>query len=164
MNLTPLVLWKIWKYAGPKALFLDKTLLKIIKNKREQFIKKPLRIYYNLIRWKQKRFYVRDQNLSASRPSMCLEEDKYIDIREKQYLGKVFNDNTIILSKKITTEIIPKAMSSEYLGEYFISNEHFEERMGEFSMHKIYWTINSVWTKDNRAQLYSFVWPNKNLN
>ena len=34
MQLPEIILWKIWTYAGPKAFFLDRSLLNIIKKKR----------------------------------------------------------------------------------------------------------------------------------
>ena len=57
MKLPEDILWKIWTFTGPKAYFLDKSLINIIKFKRNIFLHDPLRIHYKLCRWKKRHYY-----------------------------------------------------------------------------------------------------------
>ena len=52
MNLPIDILLIIYTYVGDKTFFLDKELYNTIKEKRKEFMKKPILLYYNLVQWK----------------------------------------------------------------------------------------------------------------
>ena len=149
MNLPEEVLWIIWTYAGPKAYFMDTELFTIIQQKRQQFALKPLRIHYQLCRWKKRHFYGDGGSVTIGRPSMYVEAKKYIDISGNQSLGKVDENNNIHLSKNLAGSIIPVST--------------MKESTNGFHLTVLYWTTHYIWTEDNRAKLYSILWPSWNL-
>ena len=134
------ILWYIWQYIGVKSYFLDKLLITIIAEKRQVFHTKPLRIHYELWRIKKKHCHV--GYTSIGRPSMYCEKVKYIDI-SCGLIGKIYANNCIHLSEKITDKIIPLSEISP----------------NDFNMKLIYWQIKQAWCDDKRLSFYISLWP-----
>ncbi len=136
------ILWHIWQYVGAKSYFLDKELISIIRHKRMQFIKTPLRIYYTLYRWKQKNYRCDDDNIITGRPSVYPEKIRFIDISNGT-IGKIYDTKYIKLSQKIKDKIIPLS--------------YLYESSNGFNLKIIYWTINKSWCDDERVFLYNIL-------
>ncbi len=143
MQLPEIILWEIWTYAGPKAYFLDKSLLYIIHNKRQLFIENPLRLYYQLCRWKKKYY-----NTCVGRPTIYMEPSIYLDLSGNCPIGKVNDDQTLEISQQIADRLIPVST--------------MKESGNGFRLTVLYWTIKTVWTIDTRTKLYSRLWPSLN--
>jgi hypothetical protein len=144
MQLPEYILWKIWTYAGPKSYFLDKGLITIIDEKRSNFLKKPLRIHYKLLRWKRKSIFSGSTIKHMGRISRYLECTRYLDVSGCP-IGKVDNSHSLQISQKLSDKIIP--LSSMY------------ETPHGSRLTVAYWTISSIWIVDIRAILYTRLWP-----
>jgi len=151
MKLPEDILWKIWTFTGPKAYFLDKSLINIIKFKRNIFLHDPLRIHYKLCRWKKRHYYnyVHDATPRSGRATMYVESPKFIDLSGNCSIGNVGYDKTLKISQKLADKLIP------------MSTMH--ECTNGFKLTVLYWTIDSVWCIDERTKLYSRLWPSWKL-
>jgi len=73
---------------------------------------------------------------------MYCEKVKYIDI-SCGLIGKIYANNCIHLSEKITDKIIPLSEISP----------------NDFNMKLIYWQIKQAWCDDKRLSFYISLWP-----
>ncbi len=150
MKLPEDILWKIWTFTGPKAYFLDKSLINIIKIKKQIFTSDPLQIHYKLCRWKKRHHYSFSQDLySRSRATMYVESPKFIDLSGNCSIGKVNKDKTLEISKQLADKLIPCST--------------MRESTTGFKLTVFYWTIDSIWCIDERTTLYSRLWPSWKL-
>jgi hypothetical protein len=145
MRLPSYILWRIWKLVGSKSYFLDKHLISIISHKRKLFIDKPLRVYYNLCRCKEKYF---NYGEVTGRPTLYIEQPRHINLSGCP-LGKVNKDQTLRISEDLADKLIPVSTMTE--------------SGNGFRLTVLYWTIDSVWAVDARAHLYSLLWPSWKL-
>ena len=144
MNLSNDILWKIWTYAGPKSYYLNKSLILLIKKKRNIFIKDPIRIYYRLYRWKRRDYYTY-QRPNRGRATMYTEAPTYIDLSGNCSIGDVKDNETLKISQQLADKLIPVST--------------IRESTTGFKLTLLYWTIDSVWCMDPRTKLYSRLWP-----
>ena len=66
----------IYSFVGPKCLYINPGFFKYYQIMKSEFIEKPIKLKYQLIRWKNK-FY----NNYQGRPSMLIEDFQNIEIK-----------------------------------------------------------------------------------
>jgi hypothetical protein len=112
MNLPIDILLNIYTYVGNETLFLDKYLYYSITEKRKEFMKKPILLYYNLVQWK----YAGLTNMKIinrlekdSRPSMSVGCVCKCFINNVP-LGTVLENGTIYPSIELEKYLIPEML------------------------------------------------------
>ena len=135
------VLYKIWSYSGPSSLYLNKSLLPYIEEKRLKFISKPLRLHYRLCRWKSNYYGIPSKK---SRASIYVEQPEYIDVSTVR-IGYVADsaDNAIYPSTTLCDILIPMYRREGMLGSHS----------------RIYWKVYTMWSEDDRIKEYSLLYP-----
>ena len=76
---------------------------------------------------------------------MYVESPKFIDLSGNCTIGEVKCDQTLKISQQLADRLIPVSTMNE--------------STNGFKLTVLYWTINSVWCIDERAKLYSRLWP-----
>jgi len=136
----------IYSFVGPKSLYLSRDFfLNYYQMLKKEFVDKPIKLKYQLIRWKNK-FYSNYQG----RPSMLLEEFQDIEIKGGIYLGKIDNLNSeIYFSKKFEDLVIPTSTMK-------MRNAY------NYCGIVIYWSLRTLICVDTRDRLikYNLLWNN----
>ena len=138
MNIPTEILHRVWDFSGPVALYLNKSLLPYIAEKRLKFIDNPLRLHYRLCRWKSNYYGIPSKK---SRASIYVEEPEYVDVSQIP-LGYV-EGKDIFPSTTLCDDIIP-----------IWRREKLQEPYS-----RIYWKVYKMWSLDPRVKEYSLLFP-----
>ena len=141
------ILLLIFEYGGYKTMFIDKFLYNKIISIRNEFREKPLKINYNLIKWKEKHFAYNDGTLIKNRPSFYNEKIKSENLYGKIPLKFMDNYGNIQPSTLLKDKIIPISETSTFYNSNYGVNK------------TIYYTIHKIITNNiKKAKLYKLVW------
>ena len=135
----------IFEYGGYKTMFFDKIIFNKILSIRKHFREKPLKIKYNLFRWKEKRIYYDDGIIP--RPSFYKEPIKTILLDGKISIYKIDEKGNISPSILLKDKIIPLSDTKiSYINDCGIRRT-------------TYWTIDIIKIENiNEGILYKLVW------
>ena len=151
MHLPAPLVFTIWQFAGPKALYLNKEVVAYAETYKQSFITDPLILHYQLQRLKEKvsmgraRTYTQGMHPAGRcmRASIYVEKPRNIPLSGNLPLGKVQSGGTIKCHKALTDKLIP-ASYMKYCGA-----------IGD-NYRVTYWEIERTWVTDiKRAKLYT---------
>ena len=132
------IMFRIFELSENKNLiYLDKSFNNYIKLIRINFVNKiknrPIKINYQLIRWKEKY----KENFKY-RPSMCVEPERIfnLDINNLGLNIGYLNDNNINFTKDFEDQVVPTSYIKE-VNPYI-----------HYTGYVTYWTIRSAYTED----------------
>ena len=144
MLLPKFVCYSIWEFIGNRAIILNKELIKILNNKKREFIDDPLIVNYRLARFKESRTNM--QTTYKRRPSILIEKNKEIKLNGNYKIENVDNIGKVIPSDKLLDEIIPLSSATE-MNNYNMDYGYY------FKV--IYWELYKMTVNDiKRAKLY----------
>lgn len=154
MNLPIDILLYIYTYVGNNAYFLDKELYHNIKEKRKEFLKNPIKLYYNLVQWKY-----------AGLTNMKIINRLEKDIRPSMSVGCICKCyiNNIPLGKVLENGLIYPSIELE---KYLIPEMLIENDKSIYANPRVKtWNIYSMKAYDKeRANRYSKLWISKKKN
>jgi hypothetical protein len=105
------ICYLIWEFIGNRAIIINKELIKILNDKKREFIEDPLIINYRLARFKESRSNM--HTIYKRRPSILIEKKKEIKLNGNYKIENVDNIGKVIPSDKLLDEIIPLSSSKE---------------------------------------------------
>ena len=143
------VLFIIWQFAGPKAIYLNKQVGDYAAIYKKTFKETPLVVYYQLQRLKEKVSAKRahtwqqgQQRRPRHRVSICVEPACEISLKGPLPLGYLLEGGKVKYSKELKDSLVPASVlrySSFFDDSYKVT----------------YWEIDKVWVKDlQRARMY----------
>jgi len=133
---------EIWNYVGNNAIYLNKDLLKYIKELKAQFKENPLELEYRLVQWKEMRSVHSYDSYRRHRPSMLVQKKRIFLLSGQIPLGTFCyrTNHRIIPSQKIRDMLIPLSTIRE-------TNSLTRWR---YKTTTIYWEIYDMFCYDDR--------------
>jgi hypothetical protein len=147
----------IYSFVGNKALYLDKSYLKILQERRKYFINKPIKLKFQIvnIKYPGNRIII-NKNNKLHRPSIKVEKKiKFILISSNVFVGRIKNDHDSIFG--LSNEIFP----SNQLKRKIILKELLMDNLIYLNTKITYQDIFLMWTEDyEHVKKYSELWVN----
>ena len=144
------VLFIIWQFAGPKAIYLNKQVGDYAAIYKKTFKETPLVVYYQLQRLKEKvnarRAYTWQrgyQRILKHRASIYIEQPCEISLKGVLPLGYLLEGGGVNYSKELKDRLVPTSVL------------RYTSSLGLGVAKVTYWEIDKVWVKDiPRARMY----------
>ena len=134
----------IFEYIGNRAIIINKDLIKILDEKKQQFINKPLKIDYRLAKFKESRSSIK--SIYKRRPSILVEKWKEIRLIGKHKIKCIEDNGKVEPNKEFGESLIPLSLAKAV---------HDSEMEYEYYYRVTYWELYEMFTKDvKRAKLY----------
>jgi len=147
----------IYSFVGNNALYLDKSYLKILQERRKYFINKPIKLKFQIvnIKYPSNRIII-NKNNKLHRPSIKVEKKiKFILISSNVFVGRIKNDHYSIFG--LSNEIFP----SSQLKRKIILKELLMDNLIYLNTKITYQDIFLMWTEDyEHVKKYSELWVN----
>lgn len=147
----------IYSFVGNNALYLDKSYLKILQERRRYFINKPIKLKFQIvnIKYPSNRIII-NKNNKLHRPSIKVEKKiKFILISSNVFVGRIKNDHDSIFG--LSNEIFP----SNQLKRKIILKELLMDNLIYLNTKITYQDIFLMWTEDyEHVKKYSELWVN----
>jgi len=147
----------IYSFVGNNALYLDKSYLKILQERRKYFINKPIKLKFQIvnIKYPSNRIII-NKNNKLHRPTIKVEKKiKFILISSNVFVGRIKNDHYSIFG--LSNEIFP----SSQLKRKIILKELLMDNLIYLNTKITYQDIFLMWTEDyEHVKKYSELWVN----
>tara|TARA_A100001015_G_C14714377_1_gene603393 strand:- start:309 stop:785 length:477 start_codon:yes stop_codon:yes gene_type:complete len=145
----------IYSFVGNNALYLDKSYLKILQERRKYFINNPIKLKFKIIniKYPSNRIII-NKNNNLHRPSIKVEKKiKFILINSNVFIGNIKNDYDPIFG--LSNEIYP----SNQLKRKIIVKELLMDNLIYLNTRITYQDIFLMWTEDyENVKRYSELW------
>lgn len=147
----------IYSFVGNNALYLDKSYLKILKERRKYFISNPIKLKFQIVHIKYpfNRIII-NKNNNKNRPSIKVEKKiKFIKIKSDVFIGRITNNHDSIFG--LSNEIYP----SYQLKKKIILKELLMDKLIYLNTRITYQDIFLMWTENyEQVKRYSELWVN----
>jgi hypothetical protein len=145
----------IYSFVGNNALYLDKSYLEILKERRKYFINNPIKLKFQIvnIKYPGNRIII-NKNNNLYRPSIKVEKKiKFILINSNVFIGRIKNNHDSIFG--LSNEIFP----SNQLKRKIIVKELLMDNLIYLNTRITYQDIFLMWTEDyEHVKKYSELW------
>ena len=144
------IVFIIWQFAGPNAIYLNKDVTDYGGIYKQRFRNEPLAVYYQLQRLKERVSAQRAHTYSSGllrqprrihRSSIYVESPREILLNGSIPLGRLLKDGTVKYSRELKDQIIPTSVL-KYCS--FTSD----------SYKVTYWEVEKVWVEDISKSKY----------
>jgi hypothetical protein len=145
----------IYSYVGHNVLYLDKTYLKLLNEKRKYFINNPIKLKFQIVNIKySSNKLIINKNNNKHRPSIKVEKKiKFIKIQSNVFIGKIINNHDSIFG--LSNEVFP----SSQLKNKIIIKGLLLDNLIYLNTKITYQDIFLMWTEDfENLKKYSELW------
>ena len=145
----------IYSYVGHNVLYLDKTYLKLLNEKRKYFINNPIKLKFQIVNIKySSNKLIINKNNNKHRPSIKVEKKiKFIKIQSNVFIGKIINNHDSIFG--LSNEVFP----SSQLKNKIIIKGLLLDNFIYLNTKITYQDIFLMWTEDfENLKKYSELW------
>lgn len=153
------IIYKIYVYGGANIFYLNKNGLKYIQKLRLEFLKKPIKIFYNIVQY-EKRILFNNNIFNPTNIRVNIIKTNIDEVRTFQlWRGKIgyytFNNNIVSfnLYNSFKEKIIDKTKLVDK--DYFKNNDDISDVT--IQLNKRY-DVNDIWCYDNRLFKYIELW------
>lgn len=151
------IFFLIYSYVGHNSLYLDKSYLKLLNERRAYYINNPIKLKFQIvhIKYPSNRLII-NKNNTRHRPSIKVEKKiKFVNIKSNIFIGKIINNHDSIFG--LSNEIFP----SNQLKRKIILKELLLDNSIYLNTRITYQDIFLMWTEDyENLKNYSELWVN----